>query len=104
MDKESVCNAGDTGDVGSISVGTVPWRRKQQPTSVFLPEKSQGQRSLACCSPKGHKKSDTTERLSVHIVLHNINGLQYFELFSIDGYFKVLSYSFTITNNLEIVH
>ena len=25
---------------------------------------SEGQRSLACCSPCGHKESDTTERLS----------------------------------------
>ena len=28
-------------------VGKIPWRRKWQPTSVFLPEKSHGQRSLA---------------------------------------------------------
>ena len=24
----------------------------------------EGQRSLACCSPRGHKESDTTERLN----------------------------------------
>ena len=28
-------------------VGKVPWRRKWQPTPVFLPGKSHGQRSLA---------------------------------------------------------
>ena len=28
-------------------VGKVPWRRKGQPTPVFLPGKSHGQRSLA---------------------------------------------------------
>ena len=28
-----------------------------------LPEDSEGQGSLACCSPWGHKDSDTTERL-----------------------------------------
>ena len=32
-----------------------PWRRKWQPTSVFLPGKSHGQRSLAGYSPWGHK-------------------------------------------------
>ena len=28
----------------------IPWRRKWQPTPVFLPGKSHGQRSLADCS------------------------------------------------------
>ena len=36
------------------------WRRKWQPTSVFLPGESHGQRSLADYSPCGHKESDTT--------------------------------------------
>ena len=36
------------------------WRRKWQPTSVFLPGESQGQGSLAGCSPWGHKESDVT--------------------------------------------
>ena len=44
--------------------GTIPWRRAWQPTPVFLPGESQGQRSLADCSPRGCKESDTTERLS----------------------------------------
>ena len=34
-------------------VGKIPWRRKWQPTPVFLPEKSHGQRSLAVYSPWG---------------------------------------------------
>ena len=33
----------------------IPWRRKWQPTPVFLPEKSHRQRSLAGYSPCGHK-------------------------------------------------
>ena len=41
-----------------------PWRRKWQPTAVFLPEKPHEQRSLAGYSPWGHKESDTTERLN----------------------------------------
>ena len=40
------------------------WRRKWQPTPVFLPGESHGQRSLAGYSPWGRKKSDTTERLT----------------------------------------
>ena len=38
-------------------------RRKWQPTPVFLPGKSHGQRSLLGYSPCGHKELDTTERL-----------------------------------------
>ena len=36
-------------------VGKNPWRKKFQPTPVFLPGKSHGQRRLAGCSPWGHK-------------------------------------------------
>ena len=42
-------------------VGTIPWRRERQPTPVFYPGESHGQRSLAGYSPWGHKGSDTTE-------------------------------------------
>ena len=52
--------------VGSISRKS-PWRRKWQPTPVFLPEKSHGQRSLVGSSPKGHKESNETE--NTHIAL-----------------------------------
>ena len=43
-----------------------PWRRKWQPTPVFLPGESQGQSSLADYSPWSHKESDTNERLSMN--------------------------------------
>jgi len=33
-------------------VGKIPWRRKWQPTPVFLPRKSHGQRNLAGYSPE----------------------------------------------------
>ena len=45
-------------------VGKIPWRRAWQPTPVFLPGESHGQRSLAGYSPWGRKESDTAERLS----------------------------------------
>ena len=41
-------------------VEKIPWRRKWQPTSVFMPGKSHGQRSLAGYSPWGHKELDRT--------------------------------------------
>ena len=37
------------------------WRRKWQPTPVFLPGKSQGQGSLVGCRLRGCTESDTTE-------------------------------------------
>ena len=37
------------------------WRRKWQPTPVFLPGKFRGQRSLVGYSPLGCKESDMTE-------------------------------------------
>ena len=48
-------------------VGKTPWRRKWQPTPVFLPGKSHGQRSLAGYGPWGCKESDTTERQHTQI-------------------------------------
>ena len=36
-------------------VGKMSWRRKWQPTPVFFPGKSHGQKSLASYSPWGHK-------------------------------------------------
>ena len=41
-----------------------PWRREWQPTPVFFPGKSHGQRSLAGYSPWDLKESDTTEQLT----------------------------------------
>ena len=46
----------------SISLFTfMRWRKKWQPTPVFLPGESHGRRSLVGCSPWGCKESDTTE-------------------------------------------
>ena len=39
-------------------VGKIPWRRKRQPTPVFLPGKFHGQRSLTGYSPWSHLESD----------------------------------------------
>ena len=46
----------------SLSLFTfMHWRRKWQPTPVFLPGESQGQGSLVGCRLWGHTESDTTE-------------------------------------------
>ena len=37
------------------------WRRKWQPTPVFLPGESQGQGSLVGCRLRGRTESDTTD-------------------------------------------
>ena len=46
-------------------VGKIPWRKEWQPTPVFLPGESHGQRNL------GWQKLDTTEQLT-HILLHKL--------------------------------
>ena len=50
----------NTGKTGSIpGSGRSPWRRKSQPTPVFLLGKSHGQRNLAGYCPWDPKESDT---------------------------------------------
>ena len=46
-------------------VGKVLWRRKWQPTPVFLPGKSHGRRNIVGYSPWGLKESDTTGATSL---------------------------------------
>ena len=55
-------------------VGKIPWRRAWQPTPVFLPGESHGQRSLEGYSPWGCKESDTTEQIStrVHTYIYTV--------------------------------
>ena len=48
------------------NISIFPQRRKWQPTPVFLPAKSQGQRSLVGYSPWGCKQSDMAE--CTHVV------------------------------------
>ena len=58
--KESECNARHLGSIlGSGRSSGEGW----QPTPVFLPGKSLGQRGLVY-HPWGHKESDTTEQLN----------------------------------------
>ena len=53
-----------------VRVGKILWRRKWQPTRVFLPGESRGQRSLVSYSPCGLKELDTTDQLSMQACMY----------------------------------
>ena len=57
--QESARNVGDQGSAPWVR--KIRWRRKWQPTAVFLPGESQGQWSLVGYSPQGREGSDRTE-------------------------------------------
>ena len=54
----SACNAGDP--------GSIPWRRKWQPTPVSLPGEFHGQEEPGRLQSMGSQESDTTEQLTLH--------------------------------------
>ena len=77
--KESACQCRRCKRWGfDLCVIKIPWRRKWQPTPVFLPWRFHGQRrksssfSMEGYSPWDHKESDTTECLSTR--QHNQAG------------------------------
>ena len=77
------------------------WRRKWQPTAVFLPGKSHGQKSLAGYSPCGDTKSDTTKWL-------NNNKAMFIFIITICSYYKkdsklLIFKSFFFTNFFKIL-
>ena len=61
--KNPPANAGDRRKRQEFDrwAGKIPWRRAWQPTPVFLPGESHGQRSLVGYSPWGHKELNSTE-------------------------------------------
>ena len=48
-------------DCATLLFTFMPWRRKWQPTPVFLPGESQGRGSLVGCRLWGRTELDTTE-------------------------------------------
>ena len=58
------------------------WRKKWQPTPLFLPGESHGQRSLVGYSPWGHKESDMPRWLTLslfwYVIKHSFLGLRFF--------------------------
>ena len=67
--------------------GKIPWRRKWQPTPVFLPAESHGQRSLAGYSPWGFKESEMTERptLTMHSTVPGAKKMEETQYLSSEG-------------------
>ena len=59
----------------SLGLGVFPWRKKWQPTPLFLPGKSHGQQSLAGESPRDGKESDTMEQLTLCFVMCTENNI-----------------------------
>ena len=68
--KNPPANAGDTRRRFCPWVRKILWRRAWQPTAVFWPGESHGQRSLVGCCPRGHRESDSTERTADTAHLH----------------------------------
>ena len=65
--KESSCQCRSCRRHGfNLCVEKIPWKRKWQPTPVFLPGKPHGQRSLVGYSPWDHKELAKTEPLISH--------------------------------------
>ena len=66
--KNLPANVGDIGDAEFDPwVRKIPWRRARQPTPVFLPAESHGQRSLVGYRPWARKESDTTEHTNTKV-------------------------------------
>ena len=71
--KEPACQCGRRKRQGFDPwVGKIPWRRAWQPTPLFWPGESHGQRSLVSYSPYGCRVSDMTE------ATWHTDGVQYF--------------------------
>ena len=87
--KELACQCRSLKRCGSglPCVGKIFWRRVWQPTPVFLPGESHGQRSLTGYSPWGHKESETTERLSMRACTHACTALSWLIYSLTDDFF-----------------
>ena len=80
----------------SLSLFTfMHWRRKWQPTPVFLPGESHGQRSLVSYNPWGRKQLDTTGYTRLWLCWKR-GILQYFSyLYRSSMYLSELFYNFS---------
>ena len=69
--KNLSANAGDARDMGLVpGSARSPGVGKWQPTPVFLPGKSHGERSLVGYSPQGCKESETTKHTHTYAYTH----------------------------------
>ena len=76
--------------------GKIRWRRKWQPTPVFLSGELHGQRRLVGYSPWGREESDTTEWLR-HIYMYTHTHTHIFLIpFSVPGHWGFFLVSATV--------
>jgi len=83
----------------SLSLFTcMHWRRKWQPTPVFLPGESQGRGSLVGCRLWGHTESDTTEAMQQQQQPYILLCIIYYKLivtnFNCSNFHAILYYKF----------
>jgi len=78
-----------------IQLYALTWTRKWQPTPVFLPRKSLGQRTLVGYRPWGHKESDKSERFHYALTSNAEEVEQFYEDLqnTVDLYLKKMSFS-----------
>ena len=76
----------NAGDASLIPDRKIPWRRKWQPTPVFLPGKPHGQRSLEHYSPWGCKELYMTATEHTHTPSIDKNSIQR-KMYSVFFYF-----------------
>ena len=74
MAKESACQC--RRQTQNMRIGSLdqedPWRRKWQPTPVFLPKKFYGQRSLTGYSSRDPKDLDMTEHTCAYLTYNGV--------------------------------
>ena len=95
MVKNPFANAGDIRDAGSIPGSERAPGRKWQPTPVFLPGESHGQRSLVVYSPWGLKETQL-KRLSRLTCKELRNVLSLEKIFSHQEANLVVYFSFSV--------
>ena len=89
-------------------IGKIPWRSAWQPTPVFLPGESHGQRTLAGYSP-WRTESDMTEVTSMHVCMHvwvdtwaDSGRIAESQLCDSLNFFKGHSFQFPLTNHFDL--
>ena len=68
------------------SFPTCPWRRKWQPTPVFWPGKSQGQRNLVGYSPWGRKEWTWLSDFTSYLWGHGLHAVQREDRFALGSF------------------
>ena len=92
--KSQPANVGDAGDEGFDPwVGKIPWRRKWQPSPIFLPGKYLGQRSLAGYSLQGRKRVGHDRATEYTYIDSNFYCIAYFINKNSCYFTKILRYN-----------